>query len=78
MDIHPPRGQAPKPEKPVIEWLLDSDPAIRWQVMQDLISAPTDEGEGKPSRWNTLRALRVLHWYSGGNERPDFEHEHVE
>jgi hypothetical protein len=24
----------------------------------------TDEGEGKPSRWNTLRALRVLDWYS--------------
>jgi len=23
-----------------------------------------DEGEGKPSRWNTLRALRVLDWYS--------------
>lgn len=22
-----------------------------------------DEGEGRPSRWNTLRALRVLHWY---------------
>jgi len=24
-----------------------------------------DEGEGRPSRWNTLRALRVLNWYSG-------------
>jgi hypothetical protein len=24
-----------------------------------------DEGEGKPSRWNTLRALRVLDWWSG-------------
>jgi hypothetical protein len=23
----------------------------------------TDEGEGRPSRWNTLRALRVLCWY---------------
>jgi hypothetical protein len=23
----------------------------------------TDEVEGRPSRWNTLRALRVLHWY---------------
>jgi hypothetical protein len=22
-----------------------------------------DEGEGRPSRWNTLRALRVLNWY---------------
>ncbi|HEY7270782.1 MAG TPA: hypothetical protein VH951_13235 [Dehalococcoidia bacterium] len=28
----------------------------------------TDDGEGLPSRWNTLRALRVLRWYeqSGG------------
>ncbi|MCA9923338.1 MAG: hypothetical protein KC421_13245 [Anaerolineales bacterium] len=25
-----------------------------------------DEGEGRPSRWNTLRALRVLDWYSTG------------
>jgi hypothetical protein len=25
-----------------------------------------DEGEGKPSRWNTLRALRVLNWYESG------------
>ena len=25
-----------------------------------------NEGEGRPSRWNTLRALRVLDWYSGG------------
>jgi hypothetical protein len=25
-----------------------------------------DEGEGQPSRWNTLRALRVLNWYSAG------------
>ncbi|TLX14535.1 squalene cyclase [Rhizobium sp. MHM7A] len=27
----------------VIEWLLDSDPAIRWQVMRDLIDAPERE-----------------------------------
>ena len=27
----------------------------------------TDEGEGRSSRWNTLRALRVLHWYSARN-----------
>jgi hypothetical protein len=37
-----------------------------------------DEGEGKPSRWNTLRAMRVLRWYrqtprsssSGGGAEP--------
>jgi len=27
----------------------------------------TDEGEGRPSRWNTLRALRVLDWRSAGD-----------
>lgn len=27
----------------------------------------TDEAEGRPSRWNTLRALRVLDWYSTRN-----------
>jgi hypothetical protein len=25
-----------------------------------------DEGDGRPSRWNTLRALRVLNWYGQG------------
>lgn len=24
-----------------------------------------EDGDGRPSRWNTLRALRVLHWYDG-------------
>jgi hypothetical protein len=28
-----------------------------------------DEGEGEPSRWNTLRAMRVLHWYGSPSER---------
>ncbi len=27
----------------VIDWLLDSDPAIRWQVMRDLLDAPESE-----------------------------------
>ncbi|MDQ6859000.1 MAG: hypothetical protein M3Z65_08410, partial [Chloroflexota bacterium] len=26
-----------------IEWLLDSDPAIRWQVLRDLTDAPAGE-----------------------------------
>jgi hypothetical protein len=26
------------------------------------------EGEGRPSRWNTLRALRVLDWYLAPDE----------
>lgn len=27
---------------------------------------PIEEGDGRPSRWNTLRALRVLDWYERG------------
>lgn len=34
--------QIPKPKKSVLEWLLDGDPAIRWQVMRDLTKAPDD------------------------------------
>ncbi len=39
MTITPP---TPNPDNPVIQWLLDSDPSIRWQVLQDLIGAPPD------------------------------------
>ncbi len=28
-----------------------------------------DEGEGRPSRWNTLRAMRVLRWYEQASPR---------
>jgi hypothetical protein len=43
MATNPPKRQAPQPNQSVIQWLLDSDPSIRWQVMQDLIGAPTEE-----------------------------------
>jgi hypothetical protein len=26
-----------------------------------------EEGSGRPSRWNTLRALRVLRWWNGAS-----------
>jgi hypothetical protein len=29
-----------------------------------------DDGEGQPSRWNTLRAMRVLDWFGRGGEGP--------
>jgi hypothetical protein len=34
----------------VIDWLLDSDPSIRWQVMRDLLDAPE-------TQWRKERAL---------------------
>ena len=33
----------------VLDWLLDSDPALRWQVERDLAGAP-------PAMWNATRA----------------------
>jgi len=36
-------------------WLLDTS-------YPGVMPIDTDEGEGRPSRWNTLRAMRVLRW----------------
>jgi hypothetical protein len=36
------------------DWLLDSDPAICWQELRDLVCAQAEV---------TLRAMRVLTWY---------------
>jgi hypothetical protein len=35
---------------PVIGWLLDADPAIRWQVMRDLLDAPESEWSAERAR----------------------------
>jgi hypothetical protein len=34
----------------VTDWLLDSDPAIRWQVMRDLTGAPAAEVAAERTR----------------------------
>jgi hypothetical protein len=34
----------------VTDWLLEGDPAIRWQVMRDLLDAPADEVEAERAR----------------------------
>jgi hypothetical protein len=34
----------------VVEWLLEGDPAIRWQVMRDLLDAPAGEWEAERAR----------------------------
>ena len=39
---------------PVLDWLLDSDPSIRWQVMRDLLDAPGSRlgvGRSTSSPW---------------------------
>ncbi|MDE2264064.1 MAG: hypothetical protein KGL45_16195, partial [Gammaproteobacteria bacterium] len=36
-----------------------------------------EDGDGRPSRWNTLRALRVLDWYErGGAKQPAIREEY--
>jgi hypothetical protein len=37
-------------ERAVIEWLLDSDPSIRWQVMRDLTNEPDEVVAAQRSR----------------------------
>lgn len=44
------------------------DPEGRWPLEKAYpgeLHFAIDEGPGKPSRWNTLRAMRVLRWYHG-------------
>ncbi len=50
MATHPTQQPSSKQDTAVIEWLLDSDPAIRWQVMQDLTGAPAQEVEAERAR----------------------------
>jgi hypothetical protein len=58
----------------VIEWLLDSDPSIRWQVMQDLLDEPARAVAVERSRvategWGAeLLALQADDGYWGGDE----------
>ena len=41
-------------------WLLENThPGKVWFALED--------GDGRPSKWNTLRALRVLRWYEQVN-----------
>lgn len=43
-------------------WLLD-------RAYDEALALPLGEVVGEPSRWNTLRALRVLRWYERGTMR---------
>ncbi len=56
-----------KPTESVLQWLLDSDPSIRWQVMRDLTDEPANVVAAERSRvasegWGA----RLL-----GQQRPD-------
>lgn len=44
-------------------WLLEN-------THRGAVHFTLEDGDGAPSRWNTLRALRVLHWYDGEHSQP--------
>jgi hypothetical protein len=48
-------------QQPDGTWLLEN-------THPGKVHFPLEDGDGRPSRWNTLRAMRVLRWYerSGG------------
>jgi hypothetical protein len=50
MTANSPNRRASEPEGSVIQWLLDADPAIRWQTMRDLVGAPAEEVAAERAR----------------------------
>ena len=50
MATHPSKRQVPKPNTAILEWLLDSDPSIRWQALRDLTDAPDEEVSAERAR----------------------------
>jgi hypothetical protein len=64
-----PKRQGPEPKSSVIQWLLDSDPSIRWQAIQDLIGAPGDEVAAERARVATEGAGARLLALQGADGR---------
>src|SRR5687767_7427589 len=64
MEINPPK---------LTDWLLDSDPSIRWQVMRDLIDAPAQQVAAERAKiategWGArLLARQEVNGHWGGN-----------
>lgn len=66
----------------VMEWLLDSDPAIRWQVMRDLAGEPEDVVMAERARvpvegWGAqlLASQDIDGRWDGGTYRPGWADE---
>ena len=71
------RGAEVEPEERVAEAIGvvedNRDPDRRWplqNVHEGKAHFEMEDGEGKPSRWNTLRAMRVLDWFAQGRVTP--------
>jgi hypothetical protein len=50
MPTNSPKQHNQTPESSVVAWLLDSDPAIRWQILRDLTDAPAEEVAAERAR----------------------------
>lgn len=54
---------------PVFDWLLDSDPSIRWQVMRDLADAPESEWRAERGKVETEGwGARLLSYEDGDGQ----------
>ena len=51
-------------QQPDGRWLLD-------RIHPGDVHFALEDGVGTPSRWNTLRALRILEWWDGTAQPPD-------
>ena len=69
MATNPLQRQPPKLQRSVIQWLLDADPSIRWQVMRDLTDAPADEVAAERARVATEGAGAQLLALQGADGR---------
>jgi hypothetical protein len=50
MTTNPPEERTTRPKRGVMEWLLDSDPSIRWQVLRDLTGEPEEAAAAERRR----------------------------
>ncbi len=71
MTTNTPKHPILKTDPALILWLLDSDPAIRWQVMRDISGASTDEVAAERARvaseglGNQLLKMQQAGWFVG-------------
>src|SRR3984885_11774987 len=60
MAMKQPQRQTLKTQMPVRQWLMDSDPSIRWQVMRDLLGASAEDVAAERARVATEGAGATL------------------
>ncbi len=61
-------GGAPDPRlSQAVDWVRGKQQGDRTWLLENthpgLVHFELEDGDGRPGRWNTLRALRVLGWY---------------